>query len=43
MLRRMSVGGHEERARALDWHVTYWGFPALTIVSLWVMYVIFLA
>lgn len=38
MLRRMAVDNHEERAKRIDWHVTYWGFPAvhiLIIVSLW--------
>lgn len=28
-LRRMSMAGRENSARALDWHVTHWGFPAI--------------
>ncbi len=38
MLRRMAVDNHEARARRIDWHVTYWGFPAihiLIILTLW--------
>lgn len=32
-LRRMSVRGHEPRARKIDWHITMWGYPLLyTIV-----------
>ncbi|MDJ0859856.1 MAG: hypothetical protein QNJ03_12295 [Dinoroseobacter sp.] len=38
MLRRMAVEHHEERAKRIDWHVTYWGFPAihiLIVLTLW--------
>jgi len=32
MLRRLSITGHEARARWLDWHVTYWGFPLIHLL-----------
>jgi hypothetical protein len=41
MLRRFSVTGHDHRAKRLDWHTTYWGFPVvyiLTVMGLWVAF-----
>jgi len=42
MLRRMAVSGKEERARAIDWHVTLWGYPATAIGLVLVMNFIYL-
>lgn len=38
MLRRLAVEHLEDRAKRIDWHVTYWGFPAvhiLILLTLW--------
>lgn len=43
MLRRLSVHEMEARARRIDWHVTYWGYPLintlLLLALLWVFFV----
>ena len=39
---RMSRNGREDEARALDWHVTVWGYPGLYIGAFWVLYARFL-
>lgn len=33
-LRRISMSGREDKARAIDWHMTYWGYPAIFLVAL---------
>jgi hypothetical protein len=37
-LRRAAVTGHEARARAIDWHVTHWGFPVLLFGAVFAVY-----
>ena len=39
---RMSKNGREDQARALDWHVTIWGYPAVYVVAFVVLYMGFL-
>lgn len=43
MLRRLSLNGHEQKARALDWHVTIWGFPTLIVLTILVLWQVFFA
>ncbi|WP_170844402.1 hypothetical protein [Aliiruegeria lutimaris] len=40
-LRRLSMAGMEERARAIDWHTTHWGYPVLFIGTILVLRQIF--
>ncbi|WP_068314413.1 hypothetical protein [Aliiruegeria sabulilitoris] len=40
-LRRISMAGLEERARAIDWHTTHWGYPALFIGTVLILRQIF--
>ena len=42
MLRRLSVTERDPQARAIDWHVTYWGYPLISIVLLLVLIFAFL-
>lgn len=39
---RMSKNGREDEARALDWHVTIWGYPALYVAAFVTLYLGFL-
>ena len=39
---RMSKNGREDGARALDWHVTIWGYPIVYIAAFVVLYLGFL-
>lgn len=32
MLRRLSITERDAKARAIDWHVTYWGYPLISIM-----------
>lgn len=32
-LQRAAKSGHEARVKAIDWHVTYWGFPLVVIFA----------
>jgi hypothetical protein len=41
MLRRMAVTEHEEAARSIDWHVTYWGYPLIYTVSGLILWSVF--
>ncbi|MEM9912909.1 MAG: hypothetical protein AAF922_19285, partial [Pseudomonadota bacterium] len=42
MLRRLSITERDAKARAIDWHVTYWGYPmisgALVLMLVWVFF-----
>ncbi len=38
MLRRLSIDEHEDVARRLDWHVTYWAYPLIYILMLLVLW-----
>lgn len=40
-LRRVSMAGHEDRARAIDWHVTHWGFPTMFLSIILLNYIAF--
>ncbi|MDV7144981.1 hypothetical protein R3X27_20055 [Tropicimonas sp. TH_r6] len=40
-LRRLSMAGMEEKARAMDWHTTHWGYPLLFIGTVVVLRQIF--
>lgn len=31
MLRRLSITERDAKARAIDWHVTYWGYPLISV------------
>lgn len=41
LLQRMAISGQEARARQIDWHVTYWGYPAMylfTVAATWIRF-----
>ncbi|MEM6578571.1 MAG: hypothetical protein AAF678_08770 [Pseudomonadota bacterium] len=42
MLRRLSITERDARARAIDWHVTYWGYPLANIALLLALVSLFL-
>ncbi|WP_165354585.1 hypothetical protein [Tropicimonas sp. IMCC6043] len=42
-LRRLSMTGLEARARAIDWHVTWWGYPALFVLTIGILRQVFFA
>ncbi|MEM6577849.1 MAG: hypothetical protein AAF678_05105 [Pseudomonadota bacterium] len=41
MLRRLSITERDARARAIDWHVTYWGYPTISIGVVLTLYIVF--
>lgn len=40
-LQRLSIAGHEVGARRFDWHFTFWGFPAIILGAIGLIYVAF--
>ena len=41
MLRRLSIHGKDAKARQIDWHVTYWGYPLINILLVLSLFLVF--